>query len=135
MSPENSSTLLARVGAFLGGIGQVRLGPGVLGRTGSIAMALLALCAVGIFQLPGLWKLVPLGLAFIAFIVYQIGSLLFATHNPVAALLEGTQFARAHLQDSRAKDMPSIIEGALVSDPLKIAERLADLRPDGQGDA
>lgn len=120
MSPTPTDNWGEKIARIAAPFTQFRLGAGVLGRTGSIAAAFLFICLVALIELPGLWKLIPFGAAFIAFLFYQVGSLRFATNDPAAALLGGARFERAFLQDARAKEMPEVLEGRVVRDPLAV---------------
>jgi hypothetical protein len=94
-----------------GGLGHVKLGAGVLGRTSPIILVLLGVLGVVA------WRLDPsllLWLALIASVVvllYCTGAFLFALRNPQAALLEGAHLVES-LNSVRPKEQPLTIEWA-----------------------
>src|SRR5262245_46487449 len=95
----NTDEILKRLAARAN---QLRLGPGVVGKTTAVALGVMVVLAVGMYRSEGnLYVIGGLALAALAFGTFVVvKQFSFAEKNPAAALLEG-----AHLIEWRHMDM------------------------------
>lgn len=98
---------------------QVRLGRGVVGKTGHAMLALLAVWAVIAWRWSGnLWGdvgLVLAGLVATGVFVWWVKSTQdFAERNPAQALLEGAEFLEYQRFEAQAKGMPTLPRSPLA---------------------
>ena len=91
------------LGAPLEAFNKIRLAPGVLGKTGSVALALMVVFAVAVFKLTETWAILLIVFVAIAsFFAYQNFSFRFAEKNPGLALTEGAELVQYKLMEQQA---------------------------------
>lgn len=88
-----------------------RLGSGLIGKTTYTVMSLCVVCLAGVIYLPELWKLAPLGCAFVVVLLHGHKSFQFAEKQPILATMDGLD-AVSYLQAQISASDPKLIEAS-----------------------
>jgi hypothetical protein len=108
-NPPGLGPILKNLGISAAGIEKIQFGPGVVGKLTTSLMGLYVVCVAAIVA--GAWMgsmpLVGLGLGtgFLGFVFKSVSSMVFASKNPAAALLEGGDLVRYRAWESAAKGL------------------------------
>lgn len=109
--PPEIEKVLHQAGLSETSLDRVRLSRGVVGKSAYVAAGALLVLAVAGYSLrdSGLLMLVAV-LAFAIFVVFFVGSLVFAHKNPGIALLEGAELIQWRQMDMAAKSVPAGVQ-------------------------
>jgi hypothetical protein len=108
-NPPGLGSVLKNLGISASGIDKIQFGPGVVGKMTTSLMGLYVVCLatlivgawMGSIALAG----AGLGIGFVGFVFKSVASMLFASRNPAAALLEGGDLVRYREWESTAKGL------------------------------
>jgi hypothetical protein len=110
--------LLKEIGLKSETFEKMRLGPGVVGRSATVAVVALLVLGVVAWRLTDQnLLLVIAGASFILFLIYFIGAMIYGAKNPAAALLEGAELVTWQKQELAAKNVPHPPDSPLITDP------------------
>jgi hypothetical protein len=104
-NPPGLGPILRNLGISAAGIDKIQFGSGVVGKLTTSLMGLYVVCLITVFAgaYMGSPPLVGGGLAaaFLGFVFTSVASMLFASRNPAAALLEGGDLVRYRASGER----------------------------------
>lgn len=123
MGHEIRDALFAKVGINPETLQRVRLGSGVVGKTGYVAALGLIVLGVIAARLPGTWPLLGLaGITVVMVVAYLFWAFRFAHKHPGPAQLEGADLVAYLAIDSGAKDLPYRPAAELTTNPTRAIE-------------
>ncbi|MCS6306433.1 MAG: hypothetical protein H8K07_22630 [Nitrospira sp.] len=110
--------ILNEIGAKSEVFDKIRLGPGVVGRSATVAVCALIVMGVIAYNLNDKASLLIIaGAAFLLFLIFFIGSMIYGSKNPSAALLEGAELVTWQKQELAAKSIPTPPSTLAIPDP------------------
>ncbi len=112
-------------------LSRVRLGRGVIGKSATVAVWALIVLGIVAYRLKVESFLIVIGVAaFVLFLIFFIGSMIYGSRNPSAALLEGAELIAWQKQELAAKNMPNPPKGPIVLDPKGPVPQIEETKPD-----
>lgn len=109
--PPEIEKVLQQAGLSETSLDRVRLSRGVVGKSAYVAAGALLVLAVAGYSLRDSELLILVAvLAFAIFVVFFVGSLVFAHKNPGIALLEGAELIQWRQMDMAAKSIPAGVQ-------------------------
>lgn len=110
--------LLKEIGIKSETLNSVRLGPGVVGRSATVAVVTLIVIGVGIYKLNNemlIFAIVILAAGIFGW--FFIAAMKYADRNPAAALLEGAELVTWRKQELASKSIPKLPDTPSIPDP------------------
>ncbi len=134
MAKPDISGALEKLGLKTEGMDRIRLGRGVVGKTGYVAWAAMAVLGIVAYKLSGTVPLLALaGIAFLVFVSFLVGSYIFASKNPSLALMEGMEIIAYKKYEAAIKGVSDLGPSILIDDPLNPPIRSLPSNDDADG--
>lgn len=110
--------ILKEAGISAESLDKIRLGPGVVGRSATVAVAALIVLAVAAYKINNDYFLFAIViLVVLIFAGFFWGAMRYADRNPAAALLEGAELVTWRKQELAAKNVPHLPDSPVITDP------------------
>ena len=110
--------ILKEAGISTESLDKIRLGPGVVGRSATVAVVALLVLGVAAYKTSNDYILVGItGGALLLFAAFFRWSMKYAAKNPAAALLEGAELVAWRKQELAAKSIPQPPVTPAIPDP------------------